>query len=356
MRVTVEKIINNAYGLSHTDEGKALFIPYAVDGDILECSVTDERKNFSFAKIDEVLTPSKYRKSPICPYYGICGGCDMLHIDYSHTLRIKEEWIKNDFSHFSNLIKIHTIINKNDISYRSRAKFSVSSTAKGFLKKNSKEVVNIEKCILLTNGLNEILSQINPRKGLKNDEVITTTVLEGSPKFKVGEKAINADNTVFFQQNRDIALSIAEYITKNISGIKVYDFYGGVGFFSSFLEDSGYDVSCIESNENCKKFATFNLKKSRFYSLSTEDATKVINNKCDTSVVDPPRVGMTKKAVKTVSSLTREKIIYVSCDYKTAIRDLEEFKKYGFIAREVTPFDMFPYTSHLECVILLDKV
>lgn len=360
MRVTIEKVINNAYGLSHTKDGKALFVPYTVDGDIVECTVTDERKSFAYALQDEVVTPSLFRVKPICPHYTICGGCDMLHISREHELSIKNRWIEEDFSRFSaassisKAIKIHTIFNKNDTSYRSRAKFSISSESRGFLKHSSNEVVNIDSCPLLTDGLNAILQKIKPHKNLKDGEVDTTTVLEGSPLISVGSKTIEADNTVFFQQNRDIALAIAEYIQSKVQGKIVYDFYGGVGFFSSFLEDD-YDVSCIESNKSAEKFAHRNLKKARFYSLPTEDAKKCLKKRSDTSIVDPPRSGMTVKAIKTVSSLTNARIIYISCDYKTALRDLKEFEKCGFRVIEVTPFDMFPRTAHLETCVLLGR-
>lgn len=354
MRATVEKVINNAYGLSHTNDGKALFIPYTVDGDVIDCTITDERKNFAYATLDQVITPSPFRVEPLCPHYTICGGCDMLNISREHELEIKQKWIDSDFRRFSDLIKIHTIINKNDISYRSRAKFSISNESRGFLKQLSSEVVNIDFCPLLTDILNEILAKIKPHKNLKSGEVDTTTVLENSPIIRIGGKTIEADNTVFFQQNRTVALAIVEYLKANIGGQTVYDFYGGVGFFSSFLEDN-FDVCCIESNKNAEKFARKNLKNARFYSSPTEDAAKFLKKKADTSIVDPPRSGMTAKAIKTVSSLTNSKMIYVSCDYKTALRDLKEFEKYSFKAMEVTPFDMFPRTSHLECVILLVK-
>lgn len=325
MLLTIEKLINNAYGLSHTSDGKTIMVPYTAPNDTVDVSITDDKKNYAFAKLNKVITPSPYRITPICKYYTICGGCDMLHVSHECEIQAKKEWLKSDFK------RDVEIVYGDFEHYRSRVRFSYDNGKKGFKKRLSNEVVNIDSCPLLSENINQ-------------------------NTFTVGNKTFTIDDTVFFQANREIALKIAEYIKDNTNGSIIYDFYGGVGFFSSFLEDNYNDITCIEENKNASKFAKLNLKKTRFITSSTENATKYLKSKCDTSIVDPPRVGMTKKAIKTVSTLTNKRAIYVSCDYKTALRDIKEFESFNFHLSSVLAFNMFPRTHHLEVVSILDKL
>lgn len=72
-------------------------------------------------------------------------------------------------------------------------------------------------------------------------------------------------------------------------------------------------------------------------------------------VVDPPRAGLHPRVVFRVAELAPERIVYVSCNPATLARDLKDFAQYGWRLAEVTPFDMFPHTPHIECVARLAK-
>lgn len=76
----------------------------------------------------------------------------------------------------------------------------------------------------------------------------------------------------------------------------------------------------------------------------------------DVVVVDPPRKGLTSELIDTISTMAPRRIVYVSCDCGTLARDLKIFDTKGYKAKEITPFDLFPRTSHVECVVLLTKV
>jgi len=78
--------------------------------------------------------------------------------------------------------------------------------------------------------------------------------------------------------------------------------------------------------------------------------------KADVVVMDPPRSGSTQEFVNAVASIAPERVVYVSCNPETLGRDLEWFKKCGYKAEEVWPYDMFPFTEHVECVTLLQKI
>jgi 23S rRNA (uracil1939-C5)-methyltransferase len=67
-------------------------------------------------------------------------------------------------------------------------------------------------------------------------------------------------------------------------------------------------------------------------------------------VVDPPRAGLHPRVVFRIAELAPERIVYVSCNPATLARDLRDFAQYGWRLAEITPFDMFPHTPHIECV------
>ena len=72
--------------------------------------------------------------------------------------------------------------------------------------------------------------------------------------------------------------------------------------------------------------------------------------------MDPPRAGSDEAFMSSVVKLAPKKVVYVSCNPETLARDLAYFKKNGYEAKEAWAVDMFPFTSHVECVTLLQRV
>jgi 23S rRNA (uracil1939-C5)-methyltransferase len=75
----------------------------------------------------------------------------------------------------------------------------------------------------------------------------------------------------------------------------------------------------------------------------------------DVVVVDPPRAGLHPRVVVRVAELEPARIVYVSCNPATLARDLKDFRALGWWPAEVTPYDMFPHTPHIECVTRLER-
>ena len=79
-------------------------------------------------------------------------------------------------------------------------------------------------------------------------------------------------------------------------------------------------------------------------------------NKADIVFMDPPRAGSTEEFMNAVKKLSPSRVVYVSCDPNTLARDLEYFEKIGYKVRKVQPVDMFPFTMHVETVVLLSQL
>ena len=71
------------------EEGKAVFIPFTIDGERVSATITREKKQFAEGELAELLEPSPHRVEPECPYFGQCGGCSYQHISYAHQLELK---------------------------------------------------------------------------------------------------------------------------------------------------------------------------------------------------------------------------------------------------------------------------
>src|SRR5512146_699753 len=91
--VQIEKAIYGGSFLARV-EGKAVFVPLALPGETVSVRVSEEKRGYSTAEIDEVVTPAAKRIAPRCPYFGACGGCQYQHTDYATPLELKQSILR----------------------------------------------------------------------------------------------------------------------------------------------------------------------------------------------------------------------------------------------------------------------
>lgn len=144
----------------------------------------------------------------------------------------------------------------------------------------------------------------------------------------------------------------------------VIDAYCGIGTIGMCMHAKAGHVIGIELNEQAVKDARENakrnhLKKIQFVAAdATEYMTQMSQNgmRADVIVLDPPRSGSTEEFVRAAASLKPRCIIYVSCNPETLGRDLEWFRRKGYLAEEAWIVDMFSFTEHVESVIMMQLV
>ncbi|WP_333881461.1 hypothetical protein [Holdemanella porci] len=73
-------------------------------------------------------------------------------------------------------------------------------------------------------------------------------------------------------------------------------------------------------------------------------------------ILDPPRAGTTKNFIECTTALNPRKILYISCDPRMQVRNLNQFRKQGYVTNKLELVDLFPYTDHVETVVLMSKV
>lgn len=143
----------------------------------------------------------------------------------------------------------------------------------------------------------------------------------------------------------------------------VLDTYCGVGTIGLTMTDSCKKVMGVEVNPDAIENAKYNAKQNKIKNIEfvAMDSTEFMrqarkyHNHYDAIILDPPRAGTTKDFIECATALNPRKILYISCDPRTQVRDLNQFRKQGYVTNKLELVDLFPYTDHIETVCLLSR-
>ena len=167
----------------------------------------------------------------------------------------------------------------------------------------------------------------------------------------------------FFQTNTKGAeklYTIAREFVGDHEGKVLFDLYSGTGTIGQVMASAAKQVYGIELIEEAVVAANQNAKLNGLDNCEfiAGDVAKVVKNldaKPDLIVVDPPRPGVHKDAIKDISGFGANEIVYISCNPRTLVLDLKGFEAYGYKVEKVKLMDMFPNTPHCETVVKLKK-
>ena len=142
----------------------------------------------------------------------------------------------------------------------------------------------------------------------------------------------------------------------------MFDLYSGIGTISIFVAENAKKVYGVEVVEPAVEDAKENAEMNEIRNVEflAGEAEKVVpkmyekGTKADVVFVDPPRKGCDEKLLNTIIDMKAEKVVYISCNPATLARDLKILTENGYEIKEVQPVDMFPQTSHVESVVLLN--
>jgi 23S rRNA (uracil1939-C5)-methyltransferase len=158
-----------------------------------------------------------------------------------------------------------------------------------------------------------------------------------------------------------MAEQMVKYLLANLpvtQASTLLDVYCGAGLFSAFLAPKCGRVIGVESSLSaCEDFA-FNLDEFdnvELYEGLAEEVIPHLEAQPDIVLVDPPRAGLEKRAVDGILKLDPQVIAYVSCDPSTLARDAARLIHGGYRLKEVTPFDLFPQTYHIESISFFER-
>ena len=424
--------------------GFTIFIPNAIKGEKLKILIVKVLSSHAFGKILEIINKSDKRIESDCITYKRCGGCNLRHIKYEETLKMKQNAVQSLVNKtLKTKIQVkETIGMENPYHYRNKAQYPVGVDKQGnpiigVFANRTHEIIPIDNCLIQSEKSQQIakfildfirennisiydektgkglIRHIVTKIGIKTNEImcvivlngrtipkekeLVTEILEKFPEVKTIVKNINTKNTNVIMGKENINLYGNGYIYDILGEFKfkisplsfyqvnpvqaeklyelgvqaarisendiVFDLYCGIGTISLFMAKYAKKVYGIEIVEEAVNDAKENSKMNgisnvEFIASDVENILdELINDKKiipDIVMVDPPRKGLDNKSIENIMSIKPKKLVYISCNPATLVRDLSKLEGlYG--VHEVIPVDMFPFTSHVECVALMGR-
>ena len=390
--------------------GKAVFVPFALPGEIVRARIVEERKNFSRAELLEVVKASPERIAPKCPHYTRCGGCHYQHLAYADQLTAKTEILRDQLSRIGKIANPpvkQIVASPIEWNYRNNIQFHLDENAKlGFISAvanpaqpdSTLSVLPISECHLPEAALNALwptlefepgapIERVSLRAGdelmliLESDQVETPEMelesdisvvhlLEDDTIIMAGDdyilievlgKPFKVSAASFFQVNTVMAAKMVEHLLAVLpvsQKTTLLDVYCGVGLFSAFFAPRVKKVigielapsSCEDFSVNLDEFENVDL-----YEAFAEEVLPELEEYADIVILDPPRAGLDRAVIDALIQIRPETIAYVSCDPATLARDAARLIAGGYRLKQVTPFDLFPQTYHIESISIFES-
>ena len=179
---------------------------------------------------------------------------------------------------------------------------------------------------------------------------------------KLVDKIFKIGADTFFQVNpksaENIFRYVKNYLVDNFNNPQVLDAYAGITAFGIVVSDICKNVVSVEENNSSCLLARDIIKSNKIKNVEIHntDAAKFLaeeKREYDAVILDPPRKGCTEKSLDEAFRLSKNTIIYVSCNPATLARDLKYLVKKGATVESVQPFDMFCHTYHVENVAII---
>ena len=169
MKIKIKRLGINGEGVGNIEGGeldnKVCFVSGVLPEEDAEVSIVSDKKKFIVCKLEKLLKKSSNRVEPKCPYFGICGGCDLQHLMEEKQLEFKKDKVQETIHKISKLdINVESTISVNSYAYRNKMVYPVcteNGKAKvGMFKQNTHSIVSIENCLICEENINEIYSII----------------------------------------------------------------------------------------------------------------------------------------------------------------------------------------------------
>ena len=438
-------IIDNGFegeGIAKIDNF-TIFIPNAIKGEKIKILIVKVLSSHAFGKVIEIIKKSNKRVESDCDTYKRCGGCNLRHIEYEETLKMKQNAVQSLVNKTLNKkVQVEeTLGMQSPYFYRNKAQYPVGIDKDGkpqigVFANRTHEIIPIKKCFIqnekseelskfvfnwiIKNNIsiydektrNGLVRHIVTKIGIKTSEIMCIIVINGDkipkedelvkeilsnfPSVKTIVKNINTKNTNVIMGKENIDLygdgyiedilgeyrfkisPLSFYQVNPIQAEKLYnigvqaakiskddivfDLYCGIGTISLFMSKYAKKVYGIEIVEEAVKDAKENALKNNventeFIAGDVEEVLdELINEKNiipDIVMVDPPRKGLDNKSIDNIIKICPKKLVYISCNPATLVRDLSKLEGVYEI-QSIKPVDMFPFTSHVEVCALLE--
>ena len=164
--VYVERIAYGGYGIGKLPGGKLIFVEGAYPSELVNVQITEEKKDIAFGKVLQLLEKAKYRRAPKCKYFGVCGGCHIMDVEYQKQLEFKRDIVKDQLRRIGKIdIEVNPIVpSDTEYEYRNKMEFTFGydrgELKLGLNKRGTNEIVKIDQCPISPTSFNRVLKEM----------------------------------------------------------------------------------------------------------------------------------------------------------------------------------------------------
>jgi 23S rRNA (uracil1939-C5)-methyltransferase len=402
--VTLTTLTYGGDAMGRLEDGRAVFVRFALPGERARIRLAEEKRGFARGELVQILEPSPHRVVPRCIHFGVCGGCHYQHMPYEVQLRAKDDILREQLARIGRIENppVRDMVpSANPWNYRNHVQFHLTEEGElGYVRAQAPSIFAVRECHLPEESINAFwrqlafepgteIERVSVRSG-KGDELML--VLE-SDSPEAPELAIEAEVSVahvyeenavvlagsdhvlisvlgqdfrvsaasFFQVHTAMAEKMVSHLLERLpvdASTILLDVYCGAGLFSAFLAPTCGRVIGVESSPSACEDFTFNLdefENVELYEGLAEEIIPYLDVRPDIVLLDPPRAGLEKRVVDRILQLQPRTVAYISCDPSTLARDARRLVSGGYLLRDVTPFDLFPQTFHIESISLFER-
>ncbi len=325
--------------------------------DQVRVRLTKVKKNYALAELVEIISQSSLRTEPPCKYFNDCGGCQWQHINYNEQVLQKNEFVKSALDKLNLQTPLEFIKSHETFHYRNRIQLNVQNGKVGYYKRNSHDLIDIDKCLIAKKEINAQINEFRTTQ-IKNGRYEFSVTTDNKAKvYPIKEKH---QHNVFSQVNNSVNSMLIEKVLEQIENqnfTRIYDAYCGTGNFTIPVQQQFQKTPIVGidySKQNIQLAQTKNTniefvydKVERYFQKNKADESSLV-------ILDPPRSGCDASVLHNVQHA--KKIAYISCDLATMTRDAGILLKLGFDVERVYGFDMFPQTYHTETLFVFSKI
>lgn len=387
IELEIDSLSNLGVGVGRHEGNWVVFVPHTLPGETVKARIYRNHQNYSEADLVDILKCSPHRVEPECHLFGTCGGCQYQNLEYPEQLKWKKQQVEELLQRMAKIeFPVEDVVGSPRLyGYRSKLTphFKKPKDGKmgpiGFLQQGRRNLlVDVPQCPIASPTINEELREVRKETAArastfkKGATLLLRDSLNGhvctdpteTCEEKVKDLTFSFHAGEFFQNNPHILPRFVDHITMEAAGKGgaidyVVDCYCGSGLFCLSCASSFEEVIGIEISESSIDWARRNaeaneISNARFVAGDAAHIFEEVKYPGERTavIIDPPRKGSTPEFLGQLIDFSPQRVVYVSCNPATQIRDLEVLAPHFDIER-ITPFDLFPQTRHLECVVTL---
>ena len=412
IELNLTDIAPDGRSIAYDEDGRKIFVPYAIPGEIITARIVDEGDDSANAEGLTILDPSADRVLPLCPHFGAtqCGGCQWQHMTYEAQLALKTDIVATQLTEIGGFREPpmqFALGSPDEWHYATHTTFLPTPDGSlGFHGTDGETIIPIDECHIIRPELMELADELNlsletlqsvqfHASATGRPMIVLQTSDDEPPEL---ETTISASLNFILSHREPFNMIGDTHITQRVfdrvfrvtTGVEsranplqierlveivvgylnlkgdeaMLDLYSGVGIFSAFIAPmvnivtyiDSYPPAATDAEANLEDLDNVDIIEGRTDAVLWEIADSDDHEDYAAAIIDPPANGMNFKAIQALAKLKIPTVVYVSQNPEIFARDAKLLvKECRYRLVEVQPIDFAPQTAAIQCVGLFQK-